>query len=119
MSVWQSATNSAKLALISAWQSSNSIKSIMMDFAPGSSSICFDAGASACISSNKNDFVSLVACKNSTIQGIGTGLAIAGKGTLQWCILTNEGQEVNPYVRNALYVPGIPMNLLCPQQIAQ
>jgi hypothetical protein len=94
------------------WQSSNAIKSVMMDFAPGSSWICIDTGASACISNNENDFVSLVACNNNTIQGIGTGLKIARKGRLQWSIHTNGGQAVNLYVRDNLFVPGVPMNPL-------
>jgi hypothetical protein len=88
-----------------------------MDFAPGSSSICIDMGASACISNNKNDFVSLVACNNNTIQGIGADLKITGTGNLQWSNLMDAGQEFNLYVCNALFVPGAPMNLLCAHQI--
>ena len=113
------ATNTQKLAMLCAWQSSNSIKSTLMDYAPGSRAICVDTGASACISNNKEDFVSLDVRGCSMIQGIGSGLSIAGMGTLKWVLHDDDGQEVSLFVRDALYVPAVPMCLLCPQQIAQ
>jgi hypothetical protein len=100
-------SNAIKSSMLSAWQSSNATKSIIMDYAPGSNPICVDTGASVCISNNKNDFISLVKISSETIQGIGSGLQVEGKGTLRWIIYDDDGQEVTLYVRDALYVPGV------------
>jgi hypothetical protein len=104
--------------MLTAWTSSQPSSNVIMDYAPGSSPICIDTGASSCVSNNISDFISLENY-NSTVQGIGSGLSIKGKGTLQWFLLDNSGQEITLFVKDALHVPQVPMNLLYPQQIAQ
>jgi hypothetical protein len=112
-------TNADKLAMLCAWQTANSKTPIYMDYAPGSKAICIDTGASACISNDKNDFISLEKVECQTIKGIGEGIAIAGHGTLRWSINDDEGNAIILHVRDALYVPKVPMCLLSPQQVAQ
>ncbi len=112
-------SNATKLSMLSAWQSANARSPIYMDYAPGSKAICVDTGASSCISNDKNDFILLETVQNQTITGIGSGLTIAGHGTLRWKIKDDDGNTIILHVSNALYVPQVPMCLLCPQQIAQ
>jgi hypothetical protein len=85
----------------------------------GSTPICVDTGASASISSNKDDFIKLHYTKNLNLQGIATGLPIASIGTLNWTISTDSDSHVVLEIQNALFVPQCPMNLLSPQQLAQ
>jgi hypothetical protein len=88
-------------------------------FGSDTENICIDTGASACISRIKANFVNLHPITNLTIKGIGTGLPIEGIGTLRWSIRDDSHNEIDLYVKDALYVPAAPMGLLCPQQIAQ
>jgi hypothetical protein len=80
--------------------------------------ICIDTGASACISTRKENFTNLNTVNHIKINSIGTGLPVAGIGTLKWPIRDDDGHEIDLHVHNALYVPEAPMGLLCPQQIA-
>ena len=111
--------NATELSMLSAWQSANAHSPIYMDYAPGSKAICIDTGASSCISNDRNDFISLEKVQNQTITGIGSSLDIAGYRTLRWRIKDDDGNTIVLHVRYALYVPKVPMCLLCPQQIAQ
>ena len=52
------------------------------------------------------------------MQGIGSRLEIAGEETLRWSINNDDGHAIILHVRDALYVPKVPMCLLCPQQVA-
>jgi hypothetical protein len=90
-----------------------------VQFGSDTETICIDTGASACISRNKTNFLNLHSITNLTIKGIGTGLPIEGIGTLRWSIRDDANNEIDLYVKDALYVPAAPMGLLCPQQIAQ
>jgi hypothetical protein len=81
--------------------------------------ICIDTGASACISTRKENFVTLSAITNVKINGIGSGLPVEGTGLLKWPIRDDKNNEIILYIQNALYVPKAPMGLLCQQQIAQ
>ena len=90
-----------------------------MNYAPEGKAICIDTGASACISNDKADSILLVLANDQTLQGIGSGLSIAGQGTLRWSINDNDGNAIILHVRDALYVPKVSMCLLSPQQVAQ
>ncbi len=81
--------------------------------------IYIDSGASLSVSNNECDFVALKPVKDKNLSGIAMGLPIAGIGTIKWPLLTDSGTEVDLYIRNALYVPHCPMNLLSPQHLAQ
>jgi hypothetical protein len=90
----------------------------MMLFGSDMERICIDTGASACISTRKENFITYKPVTNIKINGIGTGLPVEGTGTLKWTIRDDKHQEIDLHVRDALFVPSAPMGLLCPQQIA-
>jgi len=81
--------------------------------------ICVDTGASACISTQKGNFIHLHPVNNLKINGIGSGLLIEGIGVLKWSVRDDSGNQIDLFVKDALYVPTAPMGLLCPQQVAQ
>jgi hypothetical protein len=112
-------SNTKKLAMLSAWQSTNSKAPIIMDYAPGSKAICIDTGASSCISNDKHDFITYYPVTDQVISGISSGLKVEGRSTLRWIIRDDNGNDVILHVSDALHVPKIPLCLLCPQQIAQ
>jgi hypothetical protein len=87
-------SNATKLIMLSAWQSTNNTSPLYMDYASGSKAICVDTGASSCISNNKTDFISLKQVTNQTITSIGSGLEIAGRGTLRWTINDDQGNPI-------------------------
>jgi hypothetical protein len=111
--------NAKKFAMLSAWQTTNERISTIMDYTTGSKAICIDTGASTCISNDKRDFVTLTTVTDQTISGIGSGLAVQGRSTLLWTISDNDGNKIKLYIADALYVPNIPICLLCPQQVAK
>jgi hypothetical protein len=112
-------SDAAKLAMLSAWQGTNAHSPVYMDYALGSKAICIDTGASSYISNDKNDFISLETVQHQSIAGISSGLSIEGIQTLRWKINDDNGDTIVLHVQNALYVPKVPMCLLCPQQVAQ
>lgn len=70
------------------------------------------------ISNSKDNFVDFQPVKDINLSGIVTGLLISGVGTIKWPILTDCGTEVELFIRQTLYVPACPMNLLSPQHLA-
>jgi hypothetical protein len=114
-----SSTNAEKLCHLSAWHMTMNNNFCLMNFSPGGNAICVDTGATCCISNNKADFINYTSSHNKVLHGIGTGLSIAGSGTLRWCILDNSGDEVDLYIHNCLHVPSAPMCLLSPQHMSQ
>lgn len=90
-----------------------------ISFGSDMESVCVDTGASACISPHRINFTDLRPVTNLKINGIGSGLAIEGIGTLRWSFIDDSNNAIDLYIRDALYVPSTPMGLLCPQQIAQ
>jgi hypothetical protein len=81
--------------------------------------ICVDTGASACISTKKGHLTALMVTPDEKINGIAAGLCIEGIGTLKWSIYNDSNNEIDLYIKDALYVPSAPMGLLCPQQVVQ
>jgi hypothetical protein len=63
----------------------------------------------------KQNFISLTPVTNIQINGIGSGLPIEGIGCLKWSIRNDANNEIDIFVKNALYAPTAPMGLLCPQ----
>ncbi len=108
-------SNSKTLAMLSAWQTTNSKTPVLMDYYPGSKAICIDTGASACISNDRNDFISYFPVTDQVISGISSGLSVAGRGTLHWNIRDNDGNNIFLHVSDALHVPNVPICLLCLQ----
>jgi hypothetical protein len=84
-------------------------------FDSGIERICSDTGASACLSAKKENFVHLTQVNNLQILGIGRGLNVEGIGILKWSMNDDRGNEIDLFIKDALYVPSAPMGLLCPQ----
>jgi hypothetical protein len=105
--------------MLSAWQTMNTRASRVMDFAPGSIAICIDTGASSSISNDREDFITFQQVTDQVISGISSGLKVEGRGTLHWIIRDDNGDDVVLHISNALYVPKVPLCLLCPQQVAK
>jgi hypothetical protein len=57
--------------------------------------------------------------KNINLTYTGNGLPVSGVGTVKWSILADNGVMVYLYIRNTLFVPNYPIQLLSPQQAAQ
>jgi hypothetical protein len=84
----------------------------MLHFGTDLECICIDTGASACISTRKENFVSIRQVDNLKINGIGSSLPVAGIGLLKWTIRDDTGNDIDLYVHDALLVPTAPMGLL-------
>jgi hypothetical protein len=84
----------------------------MLHFGTDLERICIDTGASACISTRKENFVSIRQVDNLKINGIGSSLPVAGIGLLKWTIRDDTGNDIDLYVHDALLVPTAPMGLL-------
>jgi hypothetical protein len=115
----ETTSNSKKLAMLSAWQTTNSKAPILMDYAPRSKAICIDTGASSCISNDRTNFISFSTVTDQVISGISSGLSVEGCGTLHWNIRDDDGNNIILHISDALYIPTIPICLLCPQQVAK
>jgi hypothetical protein len=89
------------------------------NFGTDTERICIDTGTSACISTHRDNFVTFSPINNLKVNGIGSGLPVEGSGLLKWPIQDDNNNEVDLYVKDALYVPKALMGLLYPQQIAQ
>lgn len=81
--------------------------------------ICIDTGTSSFISNVEQDFLAMEPIKNQSISGIRSGLQVEGRCTLCWTINNDDGNAIVLHVNNALYVPKVPLCLLCPQQVAK
>jgi hypothetical protein len=111
-------SNHDKLCYLHAWQSSNSSAMKILCFS-SNQPICIDTGASCCISNNKEDFVNFTPSPTpAVLHGISSGLRIAGKGTIQWTIMNDDGDDVTIHLHDSIYVPEAPMCLLSPQHMA-
>jgi hypothetical protein len=73
-----------------------------MHFGFDSERIYIDTGASACISTRRENFAKLQAMENIKINGIGTGLPVEGVGTLKRPIHDDNNNELDVYVHNVL-----------------
>jgi hypothetical protein len=103
-SINNESSDQQKLGYLSAWQSMASKNIKLMKFSD-SHPICIDTGASCCISNNKRDFIELNSTQSSSVlKGIGSGLTIAGSGTIKWTILDDMGDEITLHLHNSLYV---------------
>jgi hypothetical protein len=104
--------------MLSAWKTVTTRASTVMDFVPGSKAICIDTGASSSISNDRKDFITFHPVTDQVISGISSGLKVKG-GTLCWIIRDDNGDDVILHISDALYVPKVPLCLLCPQQVAK
>ena len=78
-----------------------------------------DTCASVTMSGNKDLFEDLVLKNLGEYKEVDGGLAIASIGTLAIKIDNNESRTHLIWILNSIYVPYLPMPLLCPQHWAQ
>ena len=68
------------------------------------------------MSNNLSDFITdLKPAHNTKVKGTEGNLQIKGIGTLKWRIQYDQGNHHEIYIKNALYIPDLPINLLSPQ----
>jgi len=89
------------------------------NFGTDTERICIDTGASACISTHRENFVTLTPVKKIKINGIGSGLPVEGSGLLKWPLRDDNNNEVDLYIQKCSICPKSSHGTLCPQQIAQ
>jgi hypothetical protein len=82
--------------------------------------VLVDTGASVCITHERNDFTSplILPDKPMVIGGLAHGLAMEGKGTVDWTFLMDDGHFWTVSLE-AYYVPQGGRRLLSPQTIDQ
>ena len=79
-----------------------------------------DNHASRCMSNNLSDFITeLKPANNTKVKGAGGNLQVKGIGTLKWRIQDDQGNTHEIYIKNALYIPDLPISLLSPQHWSQ
>jgi hypothetical protein len=110
--------NAKLLAYLTALISADIKKKGKAVFDPGGEYVCVDTGASSTIWILIKDFISLEKIDNIMINGIASGLKAEGVGVLKFTIMDTEENTLDSIIRDALYVPNVPMCLLCPQQLA-
>eukprot|EP00957_Ditylum_brightwellii_P198628 15138477-Ditylum_brightwellii.AAC.1 len=76
-----------------------------------------DCGASASFTYENTDFISYKPCQGK-VEDI-SEKQIIGKGTAQYTITDDDGEDVQLLESNTYHIPDIPARLLCPQQVAQ
>jgi hypothetical protein len=79
--------------------------------------IGIDTHASCAMSNDAKHFVGKVQkVKQMKVKGISGMLDVKWKGMVQWQIEDDDGKKHQFTIHNALYVPGLPTCLMCPQQ---
>ena len=78
-----------------------------------------DNHASKCMSKNRKHFVSFDPMKNQTVKGVGGVIRVLGRGTLRWRVEDCDGRIHVLGIKGALYVPNLPMCLVCPHHWSQ
>ena len=76
--------------------------------------------ASKCMSNRRQHFVGPIQpLPNKRVQGVGGLLQVKGRGTIRWRIEDDGGRIHNVLIHGALYIPDLPICLLCPQHWSQ
>ena len=79
-----------------------------------------DNHASRCMSNKRSDFITdIKPAKKYKVKGAGGNLKVQGVGTIKWRIADDNGSPHDIYIKNALYVPDLPISLLSPQHCAK
>ena len=79
-----------------------------------------DNHTSRCMSNNLSDFITeLKPANNTKVKGVGDNLQINGIGTWRWRIQDDQSNHHDIYMKNALYIPDLPISLLLPQHWSQ
>jgi hypothetical protein len=88
-------------------------------FLPSTIMLIVDSGASISITNDVMDFVTPPRPIQPTmLQGIASGLAVRGIGTVQYNFVTETGTTLQVQLHNTLFVPDCTTRLLCPRHLA-
>ena len=82
--------------------------------------VCIDSGASSTCTMNKDDFIpgTFHAIQGHSINGISSGLAVLGYGTVRWVVHDDNHDPIDLEIDRALLIQDLPLRLLSPQQLA-
>ena len=82
--------------------------------------ICVDTGTSSTCTPSKEDVISdsYTPLTGATINGIVSGLPVAGYGTIRWVFHDDLNDPIDVEIEKVLHIPGVPTRLLSPQQFA-
>ena len=94
-------------------------KKIMFD--TDSFEVCADSGASSSSTQDKNDFIpgTYKTLDGVTINGIASGLNVEGYGSVSWVFKDDKNENIELIIEKVLHIPGLPIRLICPQQVAK
>jgi hypothetical protein len=88
-------------------------------FTPDEVQFVINTGASITITHDKNDFDGHIhPVQPTTLQGIASGLSVAGIGDATYSFTMTEGNSISVTLKNTLYVPSCNVRLLCPRHLA-
>jgi hypothetical protein len=88
-------------------------------FLSSTNMLIIDTGASITITPSKEDFVGDVKPVQPTVlQGIASGLQVAGIGTASYTFMVPNGDHISISLPNTLYVPACSVRLLCQRHVA-
>jgi hypothetical protein len=77
--------------------------------------------ASFCLTDNKQDFVGLLTCSNTTIKGIRGNQNGTWIGTVKWPVTDDKGVQNDLIIKNTILIPKgtLPFRLLSPQHFGR
>ena len=73
--------------------------------------VLFYNGANVSIGIHEDDFIYLVK-KPGSVSGVGTANKAEGIGTIHWKLQTDNGQYLDVYIENALYIPTMDLRIV-------
>ncbi len=107
---------STALCFLCNWPASFGTLGLLAHTGPESFAIV-DTGASMCVTSNRDDFLTYTDATGRVLHGLTKGVAIKGSGIVNWKIEING--KVIELKLQALHVPECDTRLLSPQQLRQ
>jgi hypothetical protein len=91
-----------------------------MTLTPDEKQFIIDTSASITIRHSSEDLISPISSVQHTeLKGITLGLTVQGMGTVAYTFWANDGTIFSLTLPYTLYVPNLPIWLICPRHVAQ
>jgi len=91
-----------------------------MTLTPDEKQFIIDTSASITIRHSSEDLISPISSVQHTeLKGITLGLTVQGMGTVAYTFWANDGTIFSLTLPNTLYVPNLPIWLICPRHVAE